>query len=204
VTALRQTNRTARAVALLSLGALALHQLRYAIAYGDRASQALANQGHAYLSDLGGAVVVLATSALLGTLLTGALSPGASCDASRSVARRRVAGSYALALLAIFCCQELAEGALATGHPGGVAAVFANGGWVSLPLALVIGAACALASLLLREATDALARAAATRPPIRRPVPLRMRGRSRTESPLAALNLAFGFARRPPPLRPSA
>ncbi len=35
--ALRRTSRTARVASLLSLGALAVHELRYLLAYGDRA-----------------------------------------------------------------------------------------------------------------------------------------------------------------------
>jgi hypothetical protein len=203
VDALRHTNRTARAIALLSLGAFALHQLRYALAYGDGASRALAHQGHGYLAELGGVLIAVASATLLGTLLAGALSLGTGGEArSRHATWLRLAGAYVLGLLAIFCAQELAEGALASGHPGGIAAVLANGGWVGLPLALVIGAACALASLLLRDATEALAHATATRPPTRRPIPLVMGGRSRAEAPLVALNLGFGFARRPPPLQP--
>ena len=53
---------------------------------------------------------------------------------------RRTATLYGLALAAIFCAQELTEGAIATGHPAGLAAVLADGGWVFLPLALAIGA----------------------------------------------------------------
>ena len=75
--ALRRTSRTARAASLLSLAALAVHELRYLLAYGDRASEALASQGHAYLSDLGGALITVLLATLLATLLAGALAPPA-------------------------------------------------------------------------------------------------------------------------------
>ena len=73
--ALRRTSRIARAASLLSLGALAVHELRYLLAYGHGATEALAQQGHGYMSDLAGALVVLALAALLATLLAGALAP---------------------------------------------------------------------------------------------------------------------------------
>src|SRR3954447_26625362 len=41
---------TARAVALFGAGAVATHQLRYAIAYGDAAPRALAAHNHGYMN----------------------------------------------------------------------------------------------------------------------------------------------------------
>jgi hypothetical protein len=38
------------------------------------------------------------------------------------------------ALVLIFACQETLEGIFATGHPGGFAAVFGDGGWWAVPV----------------------------------------------------------------------
>jgi len=134
--ALRSTSRIARGASLLSLGALAVHELRYWLAYGRGAGEALAHQGHGYVSDLGGVLVVLALATLLATLLAGALAPPPrAAHDPPGAAFRRTAGLHALALAAIFCAQELTEGAIAAGHPAGLAAVLAHGGWVFLPLA---------------------------------------------------------------------
>jgi hypothetical protein len=207
--ALRRTSRTARASSLLSLAALAVHELRYLLTYGDRAGEALANQGHAYLSDLGGAVVTLTMATLLAALFAGALAPPAcrpdrpaGCPPARSVGGHtpvRTGLLYALALLAIFCAQELAEGAVAAGHPAGPAAVLGHGGWLALPLALVAGALCSLACLALQGVEQTLAR----RPPRcapRQPPVLAAPHAAPARRSLASLSLAFGFARRPPPL----
>ena len=157
--ALRRTSRTARVASLLSLGSLAVHELRYLLAYGDRAGHALAQQGHGYLSDLGGALTALGLGGLLATLFAGALLPQARrARGSRSAAFGRAAALYALALAATFCVQELAEGALAAGHPEGLAAILANGGWVAIPLALAAGALCSLACLALAEIELTIAR----------------------------------------------
>jgi hypothetical protein len=200
VNALRHTSRTARAAALLSLGALAVHELRYVMAYGSRAQEALAQQGHGYLSDLGGALVALALATLLATLLAGTLAPPARrADQRAGTAFGRTAAQYALALAAIFCAQELIEGALMSGHPEGLAAILAHGGWVAMPLALAAGALCSLACLVLRGVERTLARLTSGRPP-RRPMALAKPHGAPARLPLVALNLGFGFARRPPPL----
>ena len=41
-----------RGAALMPAAALAVHQLRYALAFGDGAPQALSAQGHAYLTSI--------------------------------------------------------------------------------------------------------------------------------------------------------
>jgi hypothetical protein len=198
--ALRRTSQTARTASLLSLGALAVHELRYVLAYGERAGEALASQGHAYLSDLGGALITLILATLLATVLAGALAPPARRPGNARTAIRRMAVLYGLALLAIFCAQELTEGAVASGHPAGLAAVFAHGGWVALPLALAAGALCSLASLALQGVERNLVRRTLRRPRRRPPAVAEPHSSTAAWLPLAALNLAFGFARRPPPL----
>jgi hypothetical protein len=202
--ALRRTNRTARAASLLSLAALAVHELRYVLAYGDRAGDALASQGHAYLSDLGGALITLILATLLATLLAGVLSPaGRRPDQPAAGAFPRTAALYALATSAIFCAQELTEGAVAAGHPAGLGAVLANGGWIALPLAVAAGAVCAVASLLLQGVERTLSQGPPSRPTRARPLPPPEPHAAPARLPLPSLNLAFGFARRPPPLLPA-
>jgi hypothetical protein len=201
VSALRRTSRIARGASLLSLGALALHELRYLLTYGPGAGEALAKQGHGYMSDLGGALIVLALATLLATLLAGALvPPPRPAHEPAGAAFRRTAALYALALAAIFCAQELTEGAIAAGHPAGLAAVLAHGGWVFLPLALTIGAVCSVACLALRGVESTLARVAVRRSASRRPATLPQPPASPACRPLTSLNLGFGFARRAPPL----
>jgi hypothetical protein len=199
MSALRGTSRIARTASVLSLGAFAVHQLRYLLAYGHQTGEALAHQGHGYLSEGGGVAATLALVTLLATLLAGVLAPSRRPGEPAAVVFRRTAGLFALALLAIFCAQELTEGALAAGHPAGLAAVLAHGGWLSLPLALAIGAVCALAALALQGVERTLARAVSRPRRSRRAVPLARPTADPYRSPLAALNLGFGFARRAPP-----
>ena len=43
------------------------------------------------------------------------------------------------ALVAIYVSQEFLEGLFATGHPAGLAGIFAYGGWWSIPAAIAVG-----------------------------------------------------------------
>jgi hypothetical protein len=185
----------ARAAALLGLGALALHQLRYLLAFGPASGEALHREGHGYLAQTIPILVALAAAVIAATLLLGALRGG------RRAARSGVwsAFFYAGALLAVFATQELAEGALAPGHPAGIAGLVSGGAWVAAPLALALGAVVAVAERLLDRADAALALALAPGDPPRpspEPGPPAM---AIPRTPLAAAPLAFGIARRPPP-----
>jgi len=195
--ALRTAYRV-RLAAVLAIGAFALHQLRYLIAFGGSSSAELARQGHAYMSDAMPALAVLALSALLATLLRGRF--GAEV-ARGSLPRRSLI--IVVALLVIYSAQESVEGVLVAGHSGGVAAVLGSGGWLAVPLALTLGA---LAGLLIGalERVELVLSALATRPRARRRAP-RVRGRPLVGARLSPLiaSLAFGLARRPPPPVPA-
>jgi hypothetical protein len=198
VTATRFTGGAARAVALLTLGALAVHELRYLVAYGADADAALASQGHAYLSELGGMAAGLGLALLLGSALGRARLPR-SRTGGRS-ALGSTAALYGAAIVAIFCAQESAEGALFAGHAAGLAAPVANGGWIALPLALVAGLLCALAARALERVDDALAAPPRSRVTLPRPSAVAAPNPAPPRIALGCLALAFGLARRPPPL----
>jgi hypothetical protein len=188
----------ARAVALLTLGALALHQLRYSLAFGDAAPNALHQHGHDYLIVITPALVALAVALAVAATLARAATPRGCPADGRGV--MRLAGVYAVALLAVYSAQELAEGTLAAGHPSGIDAMIANGGWIAAPLALLLGLAAALVAHLLDRVEEQLASAPARTSLPRPPAALgSLRATTHVRSPLAALAMAFGLARRPPP-----
>jgi hypothetical protein len=177
---------------------LTVHQLRYELAYGGRTDAKLASQGHAYL----GALAPLA--AMLLAIAAGVFIAGlarARRDGEAGERGRPLLFVWALAvgiLLGIYALQELTEGMLAAGHPGGMHGVFVNGGLWAVPLAAALGAVVALA---LRVA-DAAKRWAASL--IRRqaaPPPARPRGALRP-APIfvpALAPLALAAAGRAPP-----
>ena len=129
-----------RGVALLPAAAMAVHQLRYLLAYGGGADQALSEQGHAYLSSMTPWVVFLCAAALgafLGRLARAWRLGEAEEHSAASPLVVWVAA--AAGLIALYTGQELLEGLLASGHPPGLIGVFGDGGWWALPAALFVG-----------------------------------------------------------------
>ncbi len=184
-----------RVTVWLGVAALAVHHLRYLLAFGERSGEELAEQGHAYLL----VVAPLAAAAFAGVLaqvLIRALAGPA--DRSQAAGRGLCSSTVAcaVAVLAIYVGQEAFEGILAPGHAGGFAGIFEEGGWLAIPLAALGGLLVALA---LRAGEGSLAarlplglrparRVADRMPAPRAPSPRRL-------APLAAL-----LAGRAPPL----
>jgi len=157
---MRSTAHRVRAAALLAAGALAVHELRYALVPGGEAAGA--SHAHGYLALATPAVAGL-LAAVLGLFLARLARGGAAHAGSATFGRRWAAAAGALA--AIFVMQEGLEAALAAGRPSAAAGVLAHGGWLALPLAAGLGAVIAG---LLRAADAAVALVAAARPaPIR-------------------------------------
>jgi hypothetical protein len=182
-----------RTAALVALGALIVHQLRYLGAYGGDTGPALAAQGHGYLGQVTPLIVAIALAAVAGCLvraaLTGRAGSGRGVLASTAV--------FAGAILATFAAQETVEGLLFAGHPDGLAAVFGEGGWLAVPLALVLGFASALLDAGLGRLESVLAADAPARHRVRRAV-LAARPPQTVFLPRIS-PLALGAARRPPP-----
>ena len=194
-----------RAVALMPPAALAVHQLRYWLAYGSHADRALAAQGHSYLPSLTPWLVLLL--AMSAGAFVGRLAQAWQGTAGVEPQRRRhrllwawlaVAG----ALILVYSGQELLEGMFAAGHPGGLVGVFGDGGLWAIPSALAVGA---LLALLLRGAEAAIALAARARPAFQA-APERPRALARPRNfhlapPAPLASAAAG--RAPPPALPS-
>ena len=189
--------RIARTAALLTLGALAVHQLRYLLAFGSESGAVLHREGHDYLAEAIPVLLTVAVAMIAARLIAGAASVRSAGAVAGPPGRQALL--YSGALLCVFWAQELAEGALSAGHPGGLAAIAANGAWIAVPLACLLGLAAAVAERLLdrAEASIAVVLAAVTRSSdLAEPAGPATRAQ---RSPLIALTLAFGFARRPPP-----
>lgn len=146
-----------RAAALLSGGVFAVHQLRYLLAYGHESHQALRAQGHAYLALLLPAVVIALTLCAASLVAALVLSDRTSKGHTPPDWSRLWASSSGVLLLA-YVVQECLEAALEPGHTVGLAVVAGHGGWIVLPLVIVIGLAI---TLLLVGAATAVARVAA-------------------------------------------
>ena len=152
IPAVDRTALRLRAGALLGLGALSVHELRYLVGYGQGAGRALSAHGHSYLT-LATTLVVLGCILALGVFLA-AIARGDGAGSRRGSTLVRVSVCAAVALIAIYSFQELLEGLVAGGHPSGVAGVWGAGGWSAVPIASAIGVVIAL---LLRGAEAVLA-----------------------------------------------
>ncbi len=157
-----------RAAALMPAAVLTVHQLRFLLAFGDSSGRQLEQEGHQYLSALA-APIAMSVAIVVGVFfarlaVAWRVGEGVPRDAEEEAPRRhgllRLALSIGAALLALYCCQELLEGMLSSGHPGGLDGVFGDGGWWAVPLSAAFGAVVALA---LRGARAAIRWVAARR-----------------------------------------
>lgn len=120
--------------------AVAVHQLRFWLAFGNGASAELARQGHSYLHSLAPWIVLL-----LGVAAGSFLWAAGRALAGQTSAPRyglSLAGLWlacSLCLVAIYTAQEFLEGLFATGHAAGLAGIFGYGGWWAVPAALCVG-----------------------------------------------------------------
>jgi len=195
----RQAAARAGSAALVPAAAFTVHQLRYLLAYGAGASRELARTGHSYLHSVGPWVVLAAALGLgvflrrLGRALAGRTSP-----AGYSVSFAGLWVACAATLVAVFVFQELLEGALATGHPAGLAGVFAFGGWWSLPASACVGLVLAAALHGARWVLDTIARRGRRSPAERRGISGVAPGALRATLPVAE-PLLSGWSDRGPP-----
>jgi hypothetical protein len=163
---MRQRRRQQLGMALFPLGALAMHQLRYELAFGSDASRELAAHGHGYLQAITPLIVLAATLSLGGWLAR--LARAWRSGESDHGAGRCLLVLWSLAsggLFSIYVAQESLEALFATGHPHAFAAILGHGGLWALPAAIVIGALLALVVRGGRALVAHVARMRRRRPP---------------------------------------
>ncbi|MFL5863428.1 MAG: hypothetical protein ACJ780_22080 [Solirubrobacteraceae bacterium] len=185
--------------AVVPAAALAVHQLRYLLAFGGTASVELQRQGHSYLHSLAPWIVVA-----LGWAAGAFLSALGRALAGQTSAPRYAMSLVALwlvcaaSLVAIYCGQEFVEGLLATGHPTGLGGIFGYGGWWAIPSAVCVGLVLAT---LLHGARWVLREVAAHCARRHGPCSLLPRGAPRPAgaSLLRLTPLALGWCGRGPP-----
>jgi hypothetical protein len=146
-----------RGALLLPVCALAVHQLRYYLAFGSGAPARLTHEGHAYLASIEPFALLVGTVALGGFIGRLARAWQRRCgDAWRTRGFASVWALCAAALVAIYCGQELFEGFLSLGHPAGLAGILGHGGWIAVPVSIAVGGGLA-ATLKLAETLIELA-----------------------------------------------
>jgi hypothetical protein len=143
----------ARAIALLTAGSIAVHELRYVVADSPSLRQSVSELGHSSVS--------LAEALALALLVVAMLRFAKASRRARSGAMPKATHSAFLgrwlatggSLAALFVVQEAFEGALVPGRPGTIGSVFTHRGWTALIFCAVIGG---LIALLTRIADAAI------------------------------------------------
>ena len=130
----------------MSAGTFGVHQLRFALSEEDHAR---AVHGNGYLS----AVAPVLAAVLLLAFAVG-LRRVASGEVERAPRFRRMWAGASAGLIAAYCAQESIEGLLTHGRATGM---FTHGGWVALPLALLMALGIALISRGSAEASRLVA-----------------------------------------------
>jgi hypothetical protein len=152
-----------RGAALLAVGALSLHELRYRLIDGTAAG----GHGHSYMPlavALGTVLLVLACASFARTLLRALRGVD---DDPGPPAFRVLWPAASAALLGVFFLQEWVEGWVAPGHPAGFGHVAAHIGWAGVGFAVALAAVIALLLRGAHATVRALARRRAL--PRRRP-----------------------------------
>jgi hypothetical protein len=163
------------------LSAIAVHQLRFFLAYGPSGGRELAESGHSYLHSVTPWIVLLCALGVGGFLrrLSLAWRDGEADGAPpHSLVRLWLIASAALVL--IYAGQETLEGLLANGHAAGFGGIFGDGGLWALPSAAAVGGVLALLvrggraaiGLAARLSRRRPSRARRSRPAARRPAPV--------------------------------
>jgi hypothetical protein len=151
--------------AIFPAGVLAVHELRYLLAYGADAGHELTEHGDSYVG----------TASLLAGLLV--LAPAAGLIVGVLRARRgRAAGrrsklrpwqawlAWTAVLIVGFCALEALEMLLESEHPDGFLGVFGGGGWWAVPAAVGVAALLTVVTRGARALVRRVARRHGRRP----------------------------------------
>lgn len=145
--------------ALLPPAALAVHQLRYALAFSATTGAELQRTGHSYLHSVVPWIVLLIALVAGGFLWAlGRAFAGQTTLSRLTLSFSALWLAATAALVAIYVSQEFLESLFATGHPGGLAGIFGSGGWWAIPAAACVGLVLAAVFHGARRVLDGIAR----------------------------------------------
>ena len=124
---------------------LAVHQLRYLLAFGSHAGSELSEQGDRYVATAAVVATVLVVVSLsFGLMRLVAASRGRGTRMTASAPIWLLWLALTLLLFVGFCALEGLEMALEPHHAAGVTGILGHGGFWSVPAAALVGAVMAL------------------------------------------------------------
>ncbi len=155
-----RAGRVRSAAALFPGGVLAVHELRYLLAFGARAGHQLSARGDSYVgtaSGLAGLLLLLAAAGLLGALARA--RSGQADGGANGLGPWRSLIAWTVLLTLGFVAVEAIEMVFESAHPAGLNGILGSGGWWALPASAIVAGLFTL----LRRGARALVRRASRR-----------------------------------------
>lgn len=187
-----------RAAALVALGAFAVHQLHFLLVSGSGTGEELREAGYSFIGHVPPTLAAFAVTVLVARLALAYFgSPTGASASARSPLRR--CAFFALSVFAVYVAQETLEAALFAHHADTVLAALGQGSWLALLLAACLGPVLFALDRWITRLEELVAEIGQR--PSFPPKPGTDGKSGRTARSRAGLSpLAFGLARRPPPL----
>lgn len=187
-----------RAWALVAFGAFLIHQLHFLLVSGSAVGEDLRQAGHSYLGHVPSALAALAVVLVAGRLVFAYFGLCGHRPTPRCSPLGRGA-LFALAVFALFFAQEIAEALLFAHHAEGMMVALGQGCWLTLVLSACIGPILLLLDSWMGRVEYFLTKIGGDRSAS--PTGMAALSSYAVDSFIGLLSpLAFGLARRPPPL----
>lgn len=186
-----------RAWALVSLGAFLIHQLHFLLVSGSAIGQDLREAGHSYLGHVPSSFAALAVLLIAGRLVFAYFGLCGQTAAPTGSPLRRCA-VFAVSVFAVFVVQETFEALLFAHHAESILVAFGQGCWLTLLLAGCLGPILLLLDRWIGRIEKLVTESGRYQAASSTGADV---GPKYVAEVFARLSpLAFGLARRPPPL----
>jgi len=198
---MRREASHSRTAALIALGAFAVHQLHFLLVSGSGVGEELRREGYTYLGHVPPTLAALAFTVIAARLLIAYLGLTRRSSGSALSPLQRCF-LFGLAIFAVYVAQETLEALLFAHHADGVLVALGQGAWLTLLLSICLGPVCFALDRWMGRLEELVAEIG-HRPNFSRRARINSKPRHFAQVRANLSPLAFGLARRPPPLAPS-
>lgn len=195
---MRRDASHSRTAALIALGAFAVHQLHYLLSSGSGLGEELRAEGYSYLGHVPPTLAGLAFTVIAARLLIAYFGlTKRSSGSSRPPLQR--SALFAIAIFGVYVAQETLEAVFFAQHAEGVLSALGHGWWMTLLLSACLGPVFFALDRWIGRLERLVAEIA--QPQTFSPAAKENhRPRRAADVRIGLSPLAFGLARRPPPL----
>lgn len=187
-----------RAAALTALGAFVLHQLHFLLVSGSGTGEELRQAGYSFIGHVPPTLAGFAVTVLVARLALAYFGSPTGASASPRSPLRRCA-FFALSVFAVYVAQETLEAVLFAHHADTVLAALGQGSWLTLLLAACLGPVLFALDRWITRLEELVAEIG-QRPNFSPNQATDDKPRRAAQLAAGLSPLAFGLARRPPPL----